>query len=153
MDPSRFFRAGVGIVLIDRAGVVLAFERADVPGNWQLVQGGLKAKESVRDAAEREIREEIGIRAEQIEYLAEHPEWLAYELPLQHQSKKTGRGQVHRWLLYRFTGTDADFDFGLEKKPEFGAVKRTTLAALAEETAPFRRAVYEQLARAFAEYL
>ncbi len=146
MDESCYFRAGVGVVLIDASGAVLAFERSDVPGAWQHVQGGVKTGESIRAAAEREVREETGIPPDRIEFVAEHPAWLVYELPPERWSKKRGRGQAQRWLLYRFTGTDADIDLAHHEQPEFRAVKRTTLAALAAETVAFRRGVYECLA-------
>lgn len=40
---------------------VLLLERADVPGYWQSVTGGLKWGESPRDAALRELAEETGL--------------------------------------------------------------------------------------------
>jgi hypothetical protein len=44
-EPTQYFRTGAGAVIANAAGFVLAFERADIPGAWQLPQGGLEAGE------------------------------------------------------------------------------------------------------------
>ena len=49
--PEEYFRAGAGAVVINDRGLVLALERADIPGAWQLPQGGLDAGEEPLDAA------------------------------------------------------------------------------------------------------
>ncbi len=43
--PAQYFRAGVGAVIINDAGLVLALARTDIPDAWQLPQGGLEADE------------------------------------------------------------------------------------------------------------
>ena len=55
------FRAGVVAVVRRDDGLVMAFERADLPGQWQLPQGGLEAGESPVEAAWRELAEETGL--------------------------------------------------------------------------------------------
>ena len=47
---SRHFRAGVVALIVRDDGAILAFERADVPGSWQLPQGGLETAEQPVDA-------------------------------------------------------------------------------------------------------
>ena len=47
------FRAGVIIVVRRADGSVLAFERRDVPGQWQLPQGGIEQGETITLAAWR----------------------------------------------------------------------------------------------------
>ena len=59
--PSRHFRAGVVIAVRRDDGQLLAFERADVPGQWQLPQGGLETAERPVEAAWRELGEETGL--------------------------------------------------------------------------------------------
>ena len=57
-----FFRAGVVIVVRHPDGErILAFERADSPGSWQLPQGGLHRGESPIEGAWRELGEETGL--------------------------------------------------------------------------------------------
>ena len=79
--PANAFRANVGIMIINAEGYVLAFERADYPGSWQLPQGGIDESETAHEAALRELEEETGIQPTDIADLMECPEWLAYELP------------------------------------------------------------------------
>lgn len=66
---GHYFRAGVGAVIIGSDGRVLAFERADTPGAWQLPQGGLEDGEDPLTAVLREIEEEVGLRRERLELI------------------------------------------------------------------------------------
>ncbi len=69
---SRHFRAGVVAVVRRSDGQVLAFERADGPGNWQLPQGGLEKGEPPIDAAWRELGEETGLGPADVALVAAH---------------------------------------------------------------------------------
>lgn len=152
---SQSFRANVGIVVARADGCVLALERVDRPGQWQLPQGGLDVGEEPGDAALRELREETGISAELVEVAAEHPAWLAYELPPERRRTKMGRGQVQKWFLYRFLGTDADIDLVPPpgERGEFTAFRWVELGRLAEEVWEVKRPVYRALAEAWADRL
>ena len=67
----QFFRASVGIAVLNSAEQILALERYELPGAWQLPQGGLDEGEEPADAARRELREETGIEWEQVELLGD----------------------------------------------------------------------------------
>jgi len=144
---SPFFRANVGAVLCETAGRVLAFERSDVPGAWQLPQGGIDAGEDPEIAVLREVAEETGIGASRIERLGRHPQLLAYELPRELWSEKTGRGQVQYW--YYFRGERLSLERSIALGAEFGAWRWMELRDLAAEVASFRRPVYEALVAYF----
>jgi len=58
---SPDYRAGVVILVRGLDGRLLAFERDDVPGQWQLPQGGLEENETPLAAAWRELHEETGL--------------------------------------------------------------------------------------------
>lgn len=152
---GQFFRANVGIVVARADGRVLALERADRPGQWQFPQGGLDVDEEPREASLRELREETGIRPELVELVAEHPDWLAYELPPDRRRRKTGRGQVQKWFLYRFLGDDADID--LEPPPgqrrEFVAFRWVRFADLVEEAWEVKRPTYRALLKRWSRRL
>lgn len=146
--PRNLFRACAGIMIIDHAGRVLACERSDIPGSWQMPQGGLKPHEEPLDAALREAFEETGIPAERLELLAEHPDWLTYELDPQNCNGRHGRGQVQKWFLFRLQkGTPID----LSRAPsdEFSDFSWMNLTDLIEITAPFRKKIYHRLAMDF----
>jgi putative (di)nucleoside polyphosphate hydrolase len=138
-------------MVINSRGYALAVERARPRGAWQLPQGGIEAGESCLEAAHRELREEVGARPADVECLVEHPVWLGYELPPSLRSPKTGRGQVHRWFLFRFRATDAAIT--LVGSPELASWRWMTVAELTQLTADFRRPVYEALQATFKRHL
>jgi putative (di)nucleoside polyphosphate hydrolase len=147
---SQFFRANVGIAVLDDAGRVLAMERYEFPGSWQLPQGGLDQGEEPIDAARRELREETGLTWQQVELLGAHPRWLAYELDADKRKPDTGRGQVQKWFVVRLVDRQAEIDIGQvdERKghPEFRAYEWMSVDDLLRKTVPFRLPVYEALA-------
>lgn len=142
--PAEYFRAGVGAVISGGDGLVLAFERAGMPGAWQFPQGGLKKGEEPLAAVYREVAEETGIAAGELELLAAYPELLAYELPATARSEKTGRGQVQYWFLFRYCGDEKSINVQCGR--EFGAWQWLPFAGLLQKTAPFRKPVYRRLA-------
>lgn len=148
--PREYFRAGSGAVIVNGDGLVLALERADVPGAWQLPQGGLHASEASLGAAFREVTEETGIPQGALELVHAIPEPLAYELPVEARSAKTGRGQVQHWFLFRFLGPDDVID--VTRGGEFRAWCWMPFGRLVEGTADFRKPVYRRLAEDFEEY-
>jgi len=152
---SQFFRANVGIVVARADGRVLVLERIDHRDRWQMPQGGLDTGEEPVAASLRELQEETGLGAAQVELVAEHPDWLAYELPPSCRREKTGRGQVQKWFLYRFLGTDGDIDLAAQAGGggEFRDFRWMDLAELAEDVWEVKRPVYRALASAWQERL
>ena len=153
------YRPCVGAVLFNRDGLVLVARRADLPnaegapGGWQLPQGGIDRGEDPAVAIFRELEEEIGTA--EAEILAEHPDWLRYDLPPDLLGKALGgkfRGQEQRWFALRFLGQDADIRLDLDPHPEFDAWRWARLDELPGLAVGFKRAIYEALARDFARF-
>lgn len=142
---SQVYRAGAGAVIANERGQVLALKRRDVPNAWQLPQGGLECGEEPFEAIIREIREETGITRSHLRQVVGESPLLAYELPRNCRSQKTGRGQVHHWFLFRYDGSDEAIDLGDGK--EFEGWKWTSLEQLADEVVSFKRPVYRELLR------
>jgi putative (di)nucleoside polyphosphate hydrolase len=151
------YRPNVGAVLFNPNGLVFVARRADLPnaegpaGGWQLPQGGIDAGEDPRTAVLRELEEEIG--TSRAEVIGEHPEWLTYDLPADLVGiawRGRYRGQRQRWFALRFTGQDSDVRLDLDPHPEFNAWRWVELAELPELAVPFKRSIYETLARSFA---
>ena len=117
-------------------------------------QGGIDGDEDPATAVLRELREEIGTDAATI--LAEHPDWLTYELPADiAQSAFQGRfrGQRQKWFALRFHGKDSDIVLDRDPHPEFIAWRWAELAELPGLAAPFKRATYETVAKAFVRFV
>ena len=151
--PDNVFRANVGMVVVNSHGDVLALERSDVRGAWQLPQGGIDEGENNLEAAYRELHEETGIDRSKVKLLAEHPEWLAYELPKDKRNGKLGRGQVQKWFVFRFTGEDQDIDLKRAEDNEFSSWAWTRMDRLIQGAVPFRRSIYLKIAQDFSQYL
>jgi putative (di)nucleoside polyphosphate hydrolase len=147
------YRRGVGLMLLDRRKLVFAGRRIDTPGAWQMPQGGIDEGETPRQAARRELAEEIG--TDNAEILAESREWLRYELPPDRRAKVWGgryRGQEQKWFALRFLGADSDIDLAAHQ-PEFDAWQWLPPADLLRQIVPFKRALYEAVLREFAALL
>jgi putative (di)nucleoside polyphosphate hydrolase len=148
---TQFFRAGVGAVITDRAGCVLALERSDIPGAWQMVQGGLEDGEEPIEAVFREIEEETGIPRSRLELLTAHPEPLVYELPESARNQKTGRGQVQYWFLFALNGDRDAIDLG--HSLELKEWRWMSLAELTALTVGFRVPTYRRLDDCFSPFI
>lgn len=146
------FRAGVGAVILDSKGRVLALERASRPGAWQLPQGGIDVDEQPIDALWREVREETGLTQADLTLIGEVAEWLGYELPPEARSEKTGWGQVHKWFLLRTT-TDRPPIALHGPAGEFRSWQWLDMRVLVEGAVAFRRPVYRRLAEVFEQQL
>jgi putative (di)nucleoside polyphosphate hydrolase len=145
--PARYFRVGVGAVIVNAKGAVLALERAEIPGAWQLPQGGWEADETLEEAVYREVEEETGLTRGELELVGRHSEPLAYELPPEWRTSKTGMGQVHYWFRFKLRRTDMNLT--LPADGEFRAWSWMPMEKIVETTAPFRRGVYRRIAEGF----
>ncbi|HYZ40061.1 MAG TPA: RNA pyrophosphohydrolase [Stellaceae bacterium] len=144
-DSERLgYRYGVGIMLLNLQGEVFVGRRFDMPvmPAWQMPQGGIDPGETPRQAALRELKEEIG--TDQAEILGETRRWLTYDLPDELAGNVWGgrfRGQRQKWFAMRFTGSDADINLVTEH-PEFDAWLWVAPARLPELIVPFKRQLY-----------
>jgi len=147
-------------MVVNRQGLVWVGRRADAPNEpegrgswWQMPQGGIDPDEDPRKAALRELEEETGIRT--VEFVAEHPEWLRYDLPPSLIGKAWGgrwRGQRQKWFLLRFLGDDSEVNLSPPSahQPEFDAWRWALLDELPALIVPFKRDVYAKVISTFA---
>ena len=150
------YRPAVGIMLLSREGKVFVAQRLDSTLEaWQMPQGGLDQGEEPLAGALRELEEETGIRPNHVEVITRTAEELLYDLPddlVGKLWKGKWRGQRQTWFLCRFTGTDEDVNIQTAE-PEFRAWKWTEPAELPAMIVPFKKKLYEDVIKAFAEWL
>lgn len=163
MTPEQIsrlpYRPNAGIMLVNPAGKVFAGQRIDAKRlgtgetAWQMPQGGIDAGEEPREAALRELEEEIGVPPELVTIEAEYPDWLTYDLP--HEVvpkvwKGRYRGQKQRWYLMRFHGADNQIVIETAH-PEFREWTWIDPTDLIEKVVPFKRDTYTAVIAAFRE--
>ena len=117
---ERPYRPCVGICLVNDEGMIFAGKRIDNRAEaWQMPQGGIDEGEDAVTACFREMAEEIG--TDKAELIAQHPEWLDYDIPENLANKLWNgayKGQTQKWMLLRYKGVDADINIATEI-PEF----------------------------------
>jgi putative (di)nucleoside polyphosphate hydrolase len=156
------YRACVGTVVLNRAGLVFIGARADGPEHvdathaWQMPQGGLDPGEAPWQAALRELYEETNIRS--VERLGETNDWLTYDIPPEIIGQAWNgkyRGQKQKWFALRFTGDEREIDVahpGGGHKPEFLDWRWEPMQNLPALVVPFKRKVYEQVVAEFRRF-
>jgi putative (di)nucleoside polyphosphate hydrolase len=144
------YRPGVGLMLFNPQGLVFTARRIDTAQDaWQMPQGGIDAGETPRQAAFREMKEEIG--TDSAEILGESPDWLRYDLPQELVGKVWKgrfRGQTQKWFALRFTGRDCDIDIRTEH-PEFSDWRWSRFDQLLDLIVPFKRDLYRAVISEF----
>jgi putative (di)nucleoside polyphosphate hydrolase len=150
-EMSDGYRRGIGIMLLNHDHKVFVGQRLETQGEaWQMPQGGIDEDEEPRDAAFRELREEIG--TDKAEIVAESKVWLRYDLPPQLRKRWNDRwvGQQQKWFVMRFRGTDTDINIATEH-PEFSAWKWIPVEHLPNLVISFKRQIYLDLIRELRE--
>ena len=140
------FRANVGIVLASADDRLLLAGRAGRRG-WQFPQGGIRADEAPVDAMYRELHEELGLVAGDVEVLGETADWITYRLPKRYirtHSQPLCIGQKQRWFVLRLTGDEGRIHFDATGAPEFDRWRWVDYWRPVNEVIYFKRRVYAQ---------
>ena len=143
---SEGFRANVGIILANTDRRLLLAGRIGSKG-WQFPQGGVIRGESAEEAMFRELHEEVGLRACDVEVLGSTRDWLRYRLParyLRRGSKPLCIGQKQRWFMLRLACSDTRVRVDHSADPEFDRWRWVDFWKPVNEVIYFKRRVYAQ---------
>ncbi|MCP3906604.1 MAG: RNA pyrophosphohydrolase [Oceanicoccus sp.] len=146
MIDSEGFRANVGIIIANAKGEVLWARRVGQDA-WQFPQGGIQEGESAKQALFRELKEEVGLTAKDVEVVACTRGWLRYRLPqrlIRRDSKPLCIGQKQKWFLLRMLADDASVRFDNDHKPEFDSWQWASYWYPLGQVIPFKREVYRR---------
>ena len=138
------FRANVGIILANADNELLLGGRAGAKG-WQFPQGGMLEGEDPVDAMFRELHEEVGLEAGDVDILGVSNDWLRYRLPnkfVRRNSKPLCIGQKQRWFMLRLITDDSRVRFDRCDKPEFDRIRWVHFWRPVNEVIYFKRRVY-----------
>lgn len=152
--PPPGYRPCVGLMLLNPANLLFIGERrGPLLDAWQMPQGGIDRGETPREAAWRELKEEVG--TDRARLIAESRQWLSYDLPRDLRPARWHeryRGQSQRWFAFRFTGDDADIDLAAHQ-PEFDRWRWASADEVLGLIVAFKRPVYEAVLAEFAHLL
>ncbi len=150
------YRPNVGMMIVNQKKEIFVGKRIDHPSNfWQMPQGGIDAQEIPSIAALREMEEEVGIKKNKVDLLAESKDWYYYSIPSDLAKtlwKGKYKGQRQKWFLYKFKGAEKDINIHTEH-PEFSDYKWVTKDFLVPNIVPFKKKIYEKILLEFKDYL
>lgn len=141
---SEGFRANVGIILANADGKLLLAGRIGNKG-WQFPQGGMLEGESDEEAMYRELYEEVGLIANDVEILGATRDWLRYRLPeryVRRGSKPLCIGQKQRWFMLKLLCSEERVRFDTCDSPEFDRWRWVDFWKPVNEVIYFKRRVY-----------
>ncbi|MBE2893545.1 RNA pyrophosphohydrolase [Spirabiliibacterium falconis] len=146
------YRPNVGVIICNRHGQVLWAKRFG-QNSWQFPQGGINEGETPEQAMFRELYEEVGLGAQDVQILATSKGWLRYKLPKRLVRADTNPvciGQKQRWFLLRLTCAESQINLNATKHPEFDGWRWVSYWYPVRQVIAFKRDVYRKIMKEFA---
>jgi len=143
IDPDGY-RPNVGIVIMHADGRLLWARRVARDG-WQFPQGGMNTDETPLEAMYRELEEETGLLASDVEVLGATAGWLRYRLPqryLRRREKPICLGQKQVWFLLRMVCDESRVRLDACDHPEFDSWCWVDYWYPVDNVVAFKRDVY-----------
>lgn len=146
MIDEQGYRPNVGIILCNDLGQVLWARRIGQDA-WQFPQGGIKQGETPENALFRELTEEVGLTAKDVQILGCTRGWLRYRLPkrmVRQGPPPVCVGQKQKWFLLKLTSDESMIDVSASGKPEFDGWDWVSYWFPLGEVVAFKRDVYRR---------
>ncbi|MCH9770537.1 MAG: RNA pyrophosphohydrolase [Gammaproteobacteria bacterium] len=156
MIDSEGYRANVGAVVCNAQGQLLWARRIGAKDAWQFPQGGINKNESVEAALYRELHEELGLGASDVDVLAKTQGWLSYRLPKRFRRYRTQPlciGQKQKWFLLQLKTAETSIQLDVSTEPEFDAWRWVDYWYPLDHVISFKRDVYLNMLQEFEEYI
>lgn len=155
MIDSDGYRANVGIIIFNDDGLLFWARRIGQDA-WQFPQGGISYAESPEQAVFRELKEETGLTADDVEIVSQTEGWLRYDLP-EHMVRRYKRpvciGQKQKWFLLRLIANETSILLDQNQRPEFDYWKWVDYWQPVKDVIDFKREVYQSALKYFAPLL
>lgn len=155
MIDSDGFRPNVGIILANSKGQVLWARRIG-QSSWQFPQGGINEDETSEQAMYRELTEEVGLTADDVDIIAVTRGWLRYRLPkrmIRYNSLPVCIGQKQKWYLLKIKCCDEKVDINAVDTPEFDGWRWVSYWYPLGQVVSFKREVYRKAMKELAPKL
>lgn len=152
MKKEKNYRPNVAAIILSNVYPleckIFIAQRSDMENIWQFPQGGIDEGEDAKSALFRELKEEIG--TDEIEIIAEYPEWLSYDFPSKVLKKMSPYdGQIQKYFLVRLKeGAKININ---TKHPEFSSYRFVELEELYKIINHFKGAIYIKVIQYFKE--
>ena len=152
MEREKNYRPNVAAIVLSNAYPfeckLFIAKRSDMDNIWQFPQGGIDEGECAKSALFRELKEEIG--TDNVEIIAEYPEWLSYDFPAKIAKKMHPYdGQIQKYFLVRLKhGAKININ---TKHPEFEDYQFVSVKQVFEMINHFKKNVYIKVIKYFEE--
>jgi len=147
------YRPNVGIIVANTEGQVLWAKRIGQDA-WQFPQGGIRSAESPEKALYRELHEEVGLGADDVQIVGTTKGWLRYKLPkrLLRDNKSSFVGQKQKWFLLKMLAEDSAVSFSHSESPEFDHWQWVSYWYPLGQVVSFKQDVYRRAMKELAPY-
>ena len=148
----RGFRSNVGIIIVNADKKLLWAKRRGQEA-WQFPQGGMHPGESLEQTLFRELEEEVGLKASDVEIISVTERWLYYRLPqdlIRYHSRPLCIGQKQKWFLLQVINSDAQINLLATDTPEFDSWAWVSYWYPLTQVVSFKRRVYSLAMKEFA---
>jgi putative (di)nucleoside polyphosphate hydrolase len=136
---TELYRENVALIIRNKENRILIGERRDLPGNWQLPQGGVDEGESPETAVWRELFEETGLKKEHLTFVKKSTP-VSYRFP---EHAKGWRGFVGQRQVYFLLDLTSE-DVAPEQSEEFVSWLWVSPKEAVARVVDFKKPVYEK---------